>query len=271
MEASCMDGVGTKRSLQRATIAGMATRRATARAGRVALLAWAPASMTAVERRTKIALPSTVLTRNGYTISSTSNATRSTRSPRFISRCRGLRWWSAASVVTPSHGASWRHGVGRERAARLDACRPGRYVAQLSRQGGTMSLPSAARTLVIAVALAIASRALAQDLAALKDTTPKERAMAQTAMMKEKLALTDAQVPAVDALNLKYAERMEPIIKGSEGPFMKMRDARKVEQDKEAELKTVLSPDQFQKFQAAKEAMRQQFAARLKEQRAKGG
>jgi len=134
-----------------------------------------------------------------------------------------------------------------------------------------MSLPSAARTLVIAVALAIASRALAQDLAALKDTTPKERAMAQTAMMKEKLALTDAQVPAVDALNLKYAERMEPIIKGSEGPFMKMRDARKVEQDKEAELKTVLSPDQFQKFQAAKEAMRQQFAARLKEQRAKGG
>jgi len=38
-----------------------------------------------------------------------------------------------------------------------------------------------------------------------------------------------------------------------------MRAARDVETAKEAELKQVLSPDQFQKFLASKEEMREKF------------
>src|SRR5262249_11121453 len=91
------------------------------------------------------------------------------------------------------------------------------------------------------------------------------------AMMRTKLGLTEAEVPKVAAINRKYAEKMEPIIKGSEGPLMKMRDAKAIEQGKEAELKKALSPDQFQKFLAMKEEMREQMAQKVKEQRATGG
>jgi len=125
---------------------------------------------------------------------------------------------------------------------------------------------------VIALVLVLgASGAWAADLDALKNTTPKERATAQTAMMKSKLELTDAQTPKIAAINQKYADRMEPVIKGSQGPLMKMRAAKEIESQKEVELKGVLTPDQFQKFLAGKEEMRQKMLDRVTEQRAHGG
>jgi hypothetical protein len=124
---------------------------------------------------------------------------------------------------------------------------------------------------MIAVSFLLAASTLAADLDALKDTTPVERAKAQTAMMKAKLGLTDAEAAKLAPLNLKYAVKMEPIIKSSKGPLMKMRAARGVEQQKEAELKTLLSADQFRKFQAAKEEMLDKLAERIREQRAHGG
>lgn len=117
----------------------------------------------------------------------------------------------------------------------------------------------------------IASVASAQDLDALKGTTPKERAVAQTAMMKEKLALTDAQLPKVAALNETYAEKMEPLIQGSEGPMLKLAQARKIEAQKEAELQTVLTPDQFQKLLAGKDEMRSKLMQKIMEQRKQKG
>lgn len=129
---------------------------------------------------------------------------------------------------------------------------------------------SVAGVLAFVSLLAVRS-AVGADLDQLKDTTPEERAMAQTMMMRSKLGLKEDQVPKIAAINKKYAEKMEPVIKGSEGPLMKMRDAKGIEQEKEAELKTVLSPDQFQKFQDMKEEMREQLVQKIKERRAKGG
>ena len=131
-----------------------------------------------------------------------------------------------------------------------------------------MTLRSIVRAALV-VAL-LASQALAADLDALKDTTPAERAKAQTAMMKTKLGLSDAEVAKVGPINMKYAERMEPIIKGSEGPLIKMRSVRTVEEAKEAELKGVLTADQFTKFEAGKEEMMEKLADHIREDRAKG-
>ena len=116
----------------------------------------------------------------------------------------------------------------------------------------------------------LASPAAAADLDALKDTTPAERAKAQTAMMKTKLGLSDAEVAKIGPMNLKYAERMEPIIKGSEGPLIRMKSMRGVEEAKEAELKTVLTADQFTKFEASKEEMMEKLADQIRADRAKG-
>ena len=113
------------------------------------------------------------------------------------------------------------------------------------------------------VALLVASSAWGQ-LDALKDTTPAERAKVQTELMKTRLGLTDAQTSKVAAINEKYAERMEPVIKGAENPFLKVREVRDIEQAKEAELKGVLSPEQFQKFLDSKAEIRQQFDERFR-------
>ena len=97
----------------------------------------------------------------------------------------------------------------------------------------------------------------------LKNTTPQERAKAQTIFMKSKLDLTEAQLPKVEALNLKYAEKLDPVIKGSAGPLVKMGKFRQANEDKEAELKGILSPDQFQKYLAAKQEMREKVVSEM--------
>ena len=131
------------------------------------------------------------------------------------------------------------------------------------------TLRSIALTALAAVVLCAAS-ARAADLDELKDTTPGERAKAQTAMMKMKLGLTDAEAAKVAPINAKYAERMEPIIKGDKMPLMKMRAVREVEEQKEAELKKVLTGDQYTKFEASKEEMMEQLADHIRADRAKG-
>ena len=131
------------------------------------------------------------------------------------------------------------------------------------------TLRSVALTALAAFVLCAAS-GWAADLDELKDTTPGERAKAQTAMMKMKLGLTDAEAAKVAPINAKYAEKMEPIIKGDKIQLMKMRDVREVEQQKEAELKTVLTADQFTKFEASKEEMMEKLADHIHADRAKG-
>jgi hypothetical protein len=62
---------------------------------------------------------------------------------------------------------------------------------------------------------------------------------------------------------------MEPIIKGDKLPLMKMKDMREVEGQKEAELKGILTADQFTKFEAGKEEMMEKLADQIRADRAK--
>jgi len=124
--------------------------------------------------------------------------------------------------------------------------------------------PTFIALLVAALSLLIVVAAGAQnEMEKLKSSTPEERARLQTEMMKTKLALTTDQTPKVAAINQKYAQRMEPIIKGQEGPLMRLRQMREVGQAKEADLKGVLSPEQFQKYLAEKQEMREKFEDKL--------
>jgi hypothetical protein len=93
----------------------------------------------------------------------------------------------------------------------------------------------------------------------LRDTTPEERAQYQTDFMKSKLGLTPDQTTKVSDINLKYAKRMDPVIKSSEGPLVRMRQARAINAEKDAELKGILTPDQWQKLEASREEMREKY------------
>jgi len=127
------------------------------------------------------------------------------------------------------------------------------------------------RSWVAIAVLAMAAIAAAEGLDDLKDTTPAERAAAQTAMMKSKLNLTEDQLPKIEAINEKYAEQMDPILKGSDGMFAKMRAMKEVEGRKESELQGVLSKDQFDQFQAMKSEMKDKLVEKITEQRAQKG
>jgi hypothetical protein len=129
-------------------------------------------------------------------------------------------------------------------------------------------------TIAVANALALAallvSVAAASPLDALKGTTPQERAAIQNKMMAEKLALTPQQQPQIDALNLKYAQKMQSVIDGDEGMFAKMRAAQSVDQEKEAELQKILTPDQWSTYLAGKEEMREKLQAAFAKRAADG-
>jgi hypothetical protein len=126
--------------------------------------------------------------------------------------------------------------------------------------------------LVLAAALLLASSgAWAQgNMDKLKSTTPEERATLQTMMMKEKLALTPQQLPAVKQINLEAATQMQPVITGSEGKLMKLRTAKAIESQRDSQLQGVLSPPQYQQWLAQKEEMREKIEQKLMEKRAGG-
>jgi len=110
--------------------------------------------------------------------------------------------------------------------------------------------------------LSLSTTAAAQ-LAALKSTTPRQRATVQTDLMRERLGLTGNTLQQVSAINLEYATKVQPILEGADRPLEQLREIKQINEQKEAALKQVLSADQFQQYQAAKEEMRQQFEQRL--------
>jgi len=117
----------------------------------------------------------------------------------------------------------------------------------------------------LAAALLVGGAALAQGR--LADSTPEMRAKIQTELMTKKLGLKAEQIPKVQEINLKYAQKMDPVLKGNEGPLVKMRVAKAIDQDKEAELGKALTPEQYQQYLASKQEMREQLEQRIQEKK----
>ena len=129
------------------------------------------------------------------------------------------------------------------------------------------------RKSVIAIAallFALGAPASAQ-LAALKNTTPQQRATVLTKLMQKRLGLSGSTLEQVSKINLEYANKAQPILQGADRPFEEMREMRDLDEQKDAALKNVLSPTQFQKYQAGKAELRQKFEQRITEGGKKAG
>ncbi len=129
-----------------------------------------------------------------------------------------------------------------------------------------MTKTNTARVLLIAAGLLMAVPAWPQDAAQVAKVPPHVRAEIQTKFMTEKLHLTPEEQTKIDAINVKYADQMQPVLEGSMGPLARMREVEKVDAAKDGELKTALTPDQYKAYQASKDELR----ARIK-QRALAG
>ncbi|HEY8035832.1 MAG TPA: hypothetical protein VIF37_09620 [Methylobacter sp.] len=104
----------------------------------------------------------------------------------------------------------------------------------------------------------------ADDMAYLLNSTPTERAASQTSFMKTKLNLSQDDVVKVQKINQEYAEKIEPVLKGSSIGFFKMRDIKTILEQKDDTLRSVLTPEQFDIYANAKDELKQALQQDLK-------
>ena len=81
-------------------------------------------------------------------------------------------------------------------------------------------------------------------------------------MMQNQLSLTPDQTPKITEINLKYTKQMETIMTDKEKPN-KMEAMKEMSEHREADLKRVLTAEQFQKFHTAEQQRRDMMQKRM--------
>jgi periplasmic protein CpxP/Spy len=101
---------------------------------------------------------------------------------------------------------------------------------------------------IIILMFLFVSAAFAQDDEKVKKT-PEEKAAILTAKMEKALALTPEQVKKVKAINLTSAEKTVASREAAGLDKKKFHtEKKKIEAERDASLKTVLTPEQYGKF-----------------------
>ena len=97
----------------------------------------------------------------------------------------------------------------------------------------------------------------AEDMTFLLQSSPSQRAESQTRFMKKKLALSDDVAIKVQAINLEYAEKAEPVLKGSGLGLIKKHDIEGIQDQKDNALRLVLTTQQFDIYVNSKDELKQ--------------
>lgn len=102
---------------------------------------------------------------------------------------------------------------------------------------------------------------------------PTEMAKMQTEQMAKDLSLTDKQKTDIEAINLKYAKKMQEMFQaGPNGDREAMRkNMEEIQTSRNAEYKKVLTSEQYTKYEAAEKARREERQKRMQEGRGPGG
>ena len=101
-------------------------------------------------------------------------------------------------------------------------------------------------------------------------STPEERATKLTEWMKTNLELNGDQATQVQTINLKYANKNQELQTQSLSRKQKMQILKDNDKAKDAELKKVLTVDQYNSYQAKKEEIRKQMKERMREKKTHG-
>ncbi|MCE2835152.1 MAG: hypothetical protein LW694_12325 [Chitinophagaceae bacterium] len=126
-------------------------------------------------------------------------------------------------------------------------------------------------SLIIAVALIggilagnVSLRAQGNGQRPARERNPEDMAKNQTQRLKEQLNLSAEQERSVYDLNLSFAKRMAEAREAAaaSGGRPPMDSMRSWNQAREASMKKILTPEQYEKLQAEREKMRQQMGDR---------
>ena len=96
---------------------------------------------------------------------------------------------------------------------------------------------------------------------------PQEKAQKLTDWMKTNLKLTDDQVAKVQPINLKYAQKMADTKNSTQDQKAKMDAMKADEEAKDAELKAVLTPEQYTSWEAKKADMKKEMMEKMKDKK----
>lgn len=99
------------------------------------------------------------------------------------------------------------------------------------------------------------------------DSTPEQRAQKITAWMKSELNLTPDQEPVVQNINLKYAIQNESLKTSGGGKMAKYKKYKSGQEAKEAELKQVLTQEQFNVYLDKKDDLQEKMKDEWRESR----
>ncbi len=86
--------------------------------------------------------------------------------------------------------------------------------------------------------------------------TPEERAIEMSQKMKQGFNLTNEQMVKIENINLRYAIRTEnEVAKVAMSNWSKYWKIKSIQEDKDKELKPVLTADQFKKYAKKRDDM----------------
>ena len=151
-------------------------------------------------------------------------------------------------------GGLWSRKIWRDQYQSLH------YNRLMKRNFPMMKLESV--VLSLALLLFGAAPAVAQ-LEELKALTPEERSGMLTKMMQSSLTLDEKATASVSAINLKYAREAQIIMDSSNPKFKKLMTFRENSKAKDAELKGVLTPEQFSQYEQKKSEIQETVKQKL--------
>jgi len=114
------------------------------------------------------------------------------------------------------------------------------------------------------LALALPTLAVAQ-MEEIKNSTPEQRAEMQDKWMQSNLSLDSKTSASVSAINLKYAKETQALVASNTPNFKKLMTFKNNSQAKDAELKTIFTPQQYSLYEQKKSEMEAQIKQKLQE------
>ncbi len=94
---------------------------------------------------------------------------------------------------------------------------------------------------------------------------PVDRANKLTEWMRDNLKLTPDQVPKVQDINLRYANKMAELKHGTQPKQEKMTQLRSLSDQKDTEMKGVLTADQYNSYLARKKELEKRMKEKMKD------
>lgn len=107
----------------------------------------------------------------------------------------------------------------------------------------------------------------AQNVDEMRSSSPEDRAANQTEWMKTELSLDSATEHIVYNVNLRYAKANQVIFDSGERKIIKLKKIKGNQIDKDKQLKSILSKEQYDKYLIMKEKIRQNRNGKLKKNR----